>query len=68
MEIVGRIMGFIVMIAIFVIILAMPVKWLWNDIMPDLFGLPQIDFWKALGIVALTRIMFGTGFSSPNKD
>jgi len=35
------------------------VKLLWNWLMPELFGLPQLDYWKALGLLALTRILFG---------
>ena len=35
------------------------VSWLWNAILPGLFGLPTITFWQALGILALSRILFG---------
>ena len=32
---------------------------LWNWLAPTLFGLPQITFWQALGLLALCRILFG---------
>ena len=32
---------------------------LWNWLTPTLFGLPQITFWQALGLLALCRILFG---------
>jgi hypothetical protein len=32
---------------------------LWNWLAPALFGLPQITFWQALGLLALCRILFG---------
>ena len=32
---------------------------LWNWLLPPLFGLRQITFWQALGILALCRILFG---------
>lgn len=32
---------------------------LWNWLLPPLFGLPQITFWQALGLLALCRILFG---------
>lgn len=32
---------------------------LWNWLLPSLFGLPQITFWQAIGILALCRILFG---------
>ena len=35
------------------------VQLLWNWLMPELFGLPTLTFWKAFGLLALTRILFG---------
>jgi hypothetical protein len=32
---------------------------LWNWLLPSLFGLGQITFWQAVGILALCRILFG---------
>ena len=32
---------------------------LWNWLMPGLFGLPVVTFWQALGLLALSRILFG---------
>ena len=32
---------------------------LWNWLMPPLFGWPAITFWQALGLLALSRILFG---------
>ena len=32
---------------------------LWNWLLPALFGLHQITFWQALGILILCRILFG---------
>jgi len=32
---------------------------LWNWLMPILFGLSIITFWQALGILALSKILFG---------
>ena len=32
---------------------------LWNGLMPAIFGLPQVTFWQALGLLALSRILFG---------
>ena len=38
---------------------------LWNWIMPGLFGLATIGYWKAAGIVLLARFIFG-GFGPSN--
>src|SRR5512141_2930694 len=35
------------------------VMWLWNWLLPSLFGLPQIGFWQAVGLLALSRILLG---------
>ena len=35
------------------------VGYLWNWLMPGLFGLPRVTFWQALGLLALCRILFG---------
>lgn len=35
------------------------VKQLWNWLMPSIFGLRQLTFWEAAGMLALCRILFG---------
>jgi len=32
---------------------------LWNWLVPALFGLREITFWQAIGLLALCRILFG---------
>lgn len=32
---------------------------LWNWLVPPIFGLRQITFWQAVGMLALCRILFG---------
>jgi hypothetical protein len=32
---------------------------LWNWLMPTLFGLTQVTFWQAFGLLALCRLLFG---------
>lgn len=39
------------------LIIAFPIKWLWNGVMPDLFGLPEITFWKAYGLYLLWHLL-----------
>jgi hypothetical protein len=43
---------------------------LWNWLAPALFGLRQVNFWQALGLLALCRILFGGlggGHYRPNR-
>lgn len=53
--------------AIIAIVIGFPIKWLWNWLMPNLFGLPEISFWMALGIALLISTLFG-GVVKINKD
>jgi hypothetical protein len=32
---------------------------LWNALLPSIFGLPAITFWQALGLLLLSRLLFG---------
>lgn len=43
------------------------IRWLWNWLMPNLFGLRTIGFWEGLGLLALARILFGST-GSGNSD
>jgi hypothetical protein len=47
----------------FVFIGGFVVQQLWNWLLPDLFGLRRVGFWEALGLLALSRILFG-GFGA----
>jgi hypothetical protein len=35
------------------------VRMLWNWLLPPLFGLPEVTYWQALGLLALSRILVG---------
>jgi len=36
--------------------------WLWNGLMPAIFGLPRIGYWQGWGLLILSSILFkGTG-------
>jgi uncharacterized membrane protein len=35
------------------------VQFLWNWLVPAVFGLPVLTFWQALALLALCRILFG---------
>ena len=40
------------------IILAFPTMWLWNWLMPNIFGVMKIDLYQAMGINFLSNILF----------
>ena len=46
-------------IVLFVTIFGEVVMHLWNWLLPSLFSWHQINFWQALGLLLLCRILFG---------
>jgi hypothetical protein len=58
---------FIVECAFQSLFLAWPTMLLWNALLPNIFGLPVISFWQALGLCLLARFLFGTGASGLSK-
>ena len=45
---------------LFILLGGVVVQWLWNWLLPDIFGLRAVTFWEALGLLALCRILFGS--------
>lgn len=42
-----------------IILFGFIIMWLWNWLMPDLFGLSTITFWQGMGLCLLSKILFG---------
>lgn len=53
----GVLCGVLFVIITFSLLIAFPIKWLWNGVMPDMFGLPEITFWKAYGMYFLFHLL-----------
>lgn len=53
----GRILAFAV---VGVAVAGLAVMWLWNWLMPDLFGLRPIGYLQALAVLVLSKILFGS--------
>jgi hypothetical protein len=45
--------------AVFTAVVGAIVRLLWNALLPPLFGWPAVTFWQALGLLVLSRILFG---------
>ena len=54
-EAVLYVIGLVILI---VMLLGMPLQLLWNWLMPNLFDLPYISFWQAVGLNLLATILF----------
>jgi hypothetical protein len=50
---------FVLFAALFVTLVGFVVMSLWNWLMPALFGWHLISFWQAVGILVLSKILFG---------
>jgi len=60
----------ILAIAGFALLFGLVVMWLWNWLLPGLFGIAVIGYWQAFGLVILARILFGgilPGFHPTSK-
>ena len=53
-----KILGGIALIVILAIVFSFPTMWLWNWLMPTLFGLVKINWLQALGLNVLSGILF----------
>ncbi len=45
-------------IAAFALVLGFAVMWLWNWLVPELFHLPAIGYWQAVGLLVLSHLLF----------
>ena len=50
------------------LLFGLPLMILWNLLMPDIFGLPQIGFWQACGLQLMAGLLFKSNISFKNKD
>lgn len=55
----ARVAGFIALAILGLFVFGGVVMLLWNALLPDLFHLPLIHFWQALGLLILAKILFG---------
>jgi Ca2+/H+ antiporter, TMEM165/GDT1 family len=56
---IGKAIRILLFIAFFILLMGTAVRLLWNGLMPSLFNLPIIDFWQAIGLTVLSRILTG---------
>lgn len=59
--------AFVGVVIVLGLLMALPVYYLWNWLMPVIFGLTEITFWQAPGISILSRILFKNSSSSSSS-
>jgi hypothetical protein len=52
---------FVVFGVLMVVLFGLLTQFLWNFVMPQVFGLPIITFWQGLAMFALAKLIFGFG-------
>lgn len=54
-----KILKWTVVCVLFVFLFGYITMMLWNWLLPEIFGLRAINFWQALGLLLLSKILFG---------
>lgn len=54
-----KVLFFVLVFAAFILAIGWVVMFLWNAILPDTIGVKPLNYWKALGLLVLARILFG---------
>lgn len=71
---IGEIIGMVIFGGIFIVGMAIlfgyVIMWLWNWLMPMIFGLTPLTFWQAVGVFILAKILLGGcgGFGDSGKS
>ena len=55
----GMVLAGITFACVMAFVFGLVVQWIWNWLMPGLFGLSEISYWQAFGMIILGRIIFG---------
>jgi hypothetical protein len=55
----GKVMFFVLLAPVLAYAFIHLVMYLWNGILPDVFGFSTITFWQAAGMLLLSKILFG---------
>jgi hypothetical protein len=58
---------FVLFAALFFVVFSIVVMNLWNWLMPALFGWRLITFWQAVGVLILSKILFGGFRGRPGR-
>ena len=58
---------FVPLVVLFLAVFGYVVMSLWNWLMPALFGWHLISFWQALGLLILSKILFGGFRGGPHR-
>ena len=60
LRIVLGVLGVLALAIVLGFIFGAVVMWLWNRLLPGLFGFKLISYWQGVGLVILARLLFGS--------
>lgn len=58
-RIIAWVIGGVMLAVLIAFLFGLAVMYLWNWLMPTIFGLGTITYWQAFGIVVLAKLLFG---------
>ena len=67
-EMVGYVLTILCIVFLISLFLSLPVMWLWNGTLPELFNFKHIDWWMAWKLSMLVGFLFGTSARASNKS
>ncbi|MDE1175067.1 MAG: hypothetical protein PW789_00490 [Edaphobacter sp.] len=56
---VKKVLKVVLCVVVAATVAALVVRGLWNVLMPEIFGLRTLTFWQSLGLLVLTKLLFG---------
>lgn len=60
--------GLLVVTVIIGMLMVWPLVWLWNFVMPDIFGLPEITYWQMFALYFLIECLFKLRLTVNNNN
>lgn len=63
-RIVGWVILGVTLAVLFAFVFGILVQWLWNKLIPTIFGLKPITYWQAVGLIVLAKLFFGANNGS----
>ena len=49
-------------------LIAFPIMWLWNALMPDIFGLPELTYLQSWGLYILSGLLIKSSNVNTNNN
>jgi len=53
-----KVLELLIIFVLILCIIPLLVMWLWNGMLPDMFGFSEIGFWRAWGLTMLGNLLF----------